>query len=160
MEHNHTSWSAPQYVRYEHSADWYWVVGIITTSLAIAFFIVHNILLSFIVLIGVGTLLFHTKNEPRQIDYEISRKGIRADKTLYRWESLDSFWIVERDDNSRHTAPAKILLTSKKPLMPHIVIPLSDDIHTDEMHHVLSQMLPEEYQMEPLPDRIMRKLGF
>ena len=160
MEHDHTSWSAPQYERYEHSADWYWVVGIITTSLAVAFFIVDNILLSIIVILGVGTLLFHLKQEPEITDYEISRKGIRAGKTLYHWDSLDSFWIVERDDISRHTAPAKILLTSKKIFMPHIVIPLSDDIGTDEMHEVLSRVLSEKFQTEPLPDRIMRKLGF
>ena len=160
MEHDLVSWSAPEYERYEHSADWYWVVGIITTSLAVAFAIVGNFLLSVIILIGVGTLLAHSKHEPGVVHYEISRKGIRSGKTLYRWDSLDSFWIVERDDTSRHPSSAKILLTSTKPLMPHIVIPLPEDMHTDELHKVLSQKIAEEFQVEPLPYRLMRTLGF
>lgn len=160
MEHDHISWEASRYEQYEHSADWYWVVGIITTSLAVAFALVGNFLLSIIVLLGIGTLLFHSKHEPELLEYEISRKGIRAGKTLYRWDSLDSFWIVEADTTSKHPSSAKILLTSKKSFMPHIVVPLSTNISPDEMHEILSEKLPEEFQMEPLPDRLMRKLGF
>lgn len=159
MEHDRLLWSAPQYERYEHTADWYWVVGIITTALAIAFFIAGNMLLSLIIIIGVGTLLYHSKKEPTLIEYEISRKGIRVGKTFYRWDTLSSFWIVEKDDTARHPAPAKILLTAKKSFTTHIVIPFKDT-DADEMHAILSQMLPEEFQIEPLPDRIMRKLGF
>lgn len=159
MEHDHLVWEASLYERYEHSADWYWVVGIITTALAIAFFIAGNILLSLVIIIGVATLLYHSKQEPVSIRYEISRKGIRAGKTLYRWDSLKSFWIVEQDETSRHPSPAKILLTSQKSFTPHIVIPFKD-IDIEEMHQILSNMLPEEFQIEPLPDRIMRKLGF
>ncbi len=159
MTPDQISWQAPEHEYREHSADWYWVVGIITISLAVVFIIAENILLSVVVVIGIGTLLLHSKTAPKIIECALSRKGIRVDTKLYPWESLESFWILEESQSGEIHINAKILLISKKPLMPHIVIPLDQDL-VEEVHEVLSQMLPEEPQVEPLPDRIMRRLGF
>ncbi len=159
MDHNHITWSAPAYDHTEHHADWYWAVSIISISLAVAFFIIGDALLSIIVILGIGTLLFHAKHPPEIIECEISRNGIRAGKTLYLWETLESFWILDEHETEKEYVSAKLLLTSKKSFMPHIVIPLGSSDH-DELRHALSSMLPEEPQAEPLPDRLMRKLGF
>ncbi len=152
-------WHAPIHEHREHGADWYWAVGIITVSLAVAFFIVGNIFLSIIVILGIGTLLIHARTAPRILECELSRKGIRVDSKLYPWESLESFWVLEESQIGEIHSDAKILLISKKPLMPHIVVPLDADL-TEEVHLALTQMLHEEPQVEPLPDRIMRRLGF
>lgn len=152
-------WSTYEYEQREHSTDWYWVVGIITIALAIAFFIVDNMLLSIIVLLGIGILLTHTKHEPLMREYEISRKGIRINKTLYRWDSLDSFWILDSHDHPERGTPAKILLTSKKQFMPHIVVPLGE-LDPEMIRGILLEQIPEEFQVEPIYDRIMRRLGF
>ncbi len=149
------TWLAPVHEHREHSADWYWSVIIITIALGVAFIIVGNILLSIIIILGVGTLLALSRHEPRVAEYELSRKGIRIDKTVYLWETLESFWILEETP----TTTGKILLTSKKTLMPHIVIPL-DARRREEVHAALAHMLHEEPQIEPLPDRLMRWLGF
>ena len=150
------SWHAPEYEHREHSADWYWAVIIITIALGIAFIISGNILLSVVVILGVGLLLVHSRHKAPMITYHLSRKGLRAGKTLYPWETLESFWIL---DATEHTG-SKILLTSRKPLMPHIVVPLSEDAPHDEIRDILTHMIHEEHQIEPLPDRVMRKLGF
>lgn len=152
-------WNAPAYDHHEHGADWYWAVSIITLSLAIAFFIAHNILLSIIIIIGMGTLLMHAKHAPEILDYELSRKGVHAGKTFYLWESLESFWILEEIKTEKEFSSAKLLLTSRKSFMPHIVVPLGD-VSIEDIRHVLASMLSEEPQIEPLPERVMRKLGF
>ncbi len=149
------TWLAPVHEHREHSSDWYWAVSIITIALAIAFIISGNILLSIIIILGVGTLLALSRHEPRVVEYELSRKGIQTDKTLFLWETLESFWILEETPRSA----AKILITSKKILMPHIVIPL-DEKRREEVHQALTHMLHEVPQVEPLPDRLMRALGF
>lgn len=159
MNKEHISWSTPAYDHQEHTADWYWAVSIIAVSLAVAFFILENTLLSIIVLIGIGTLLAHSKHPPEEITYELSRKGILSGKTFYPWNSLESFWIIDEHKTEKGYASAKILITSKKTFMPHIVIPLTN-APIEEIHHTLSQMLDEELQIEPLADRVMRKLGF
>ncbi|OHA83921.1 MAG: hypothetical protein A2937_03205 [Candidatus Yonathbacteria bacterium RIFCSPLOWO2_01_FULL_47_33b] len=159
MDEHKITWDTPAHDHYEHHADWYWAVGIIAVSLAVAFFIVGNALLSIIVLIGVGTLLTYTKHPPEIITCELSRKGVRVGKTFYPWETLESFWILEEHVTEKEHASAKLLLTSQKSFMPHIVIPLVN-APIEDIHHILSQMLIEEPQSEPLPDRVMRKLGF
>ncbi len=159
MTNDHISWQASEHEHREHGADWYWAIGVITISLAVAFFIVGNIFLSIIIVLGVGLLLIHTKTPPRLLECGISRRGIRVDKKLYPWESLESFWVLEEGHHGEAHSYAKILLISKKPLMPLIVIPLDTDL-VEEVHEALTQVLHEEPQVEPLPDRIMRKLGF
>lgn len=153
------SWVAPEYDHVEHGADWFWALGIISVSLAVAFVIVGNSLLSIITLIGMGSLLFYSKHGPKMVEYELSKKGVRAGETIYPWESLESFWIVDGHDGSKQIHGPKILITSKKTLMHHIVIPL-DELSLEEVHQAMAHMLPEEHQIEPFPDRLMRKIGF
>ena len=153
------SWLAPSHDHHEHTADWFWAVGIVSVSLAIAFVIVGNMLLSLIIIIGMGTLLYYAKHEPKNIEYEFSRKGIRAGETLYPWETLESFWILDGHRIGKYECAPKLLIISKKPLMPQIVILLNEFI-LEEVHQSLSQMLHEEYQVEPLPQRLMRRFGF
>lgn len=153
------SWEAPEYTHIEHSADWYWAIGIISVSLAIAFIIAQNILLSVIILLGMGSLLYYAKHPPRIISCELSKKGILVDKTLYPWESLESFWVLDGHNNGQDFHGPKLLVISKKPIMPHIVIPL-DENSLHEVHQAMAHMLPEEHQAEPLHDRLMRKIGF
>lgn len=153
------SWVAPEYEHIEHSADWFWALGIISLSLAVAFVIAGNALLSVIILLGVGSLLFYAKHPPKMMACELSKKGVRAGSTLYPWESLESFWVLDGHDGTKQIHEPKILITSKKSLMPHIVVPLSES-SIEEVHQALAHMLSEVHQAEPLPDRLMRKLGF
>lgn len=159
MEEYKITWIAQEYEHREHSADWYWAVGIISVALAIAFVIIGNTLLSLILLLGVGTLFHYSKNPPREVEYELSKKGVRAGKTLYPWTSLSSFWILEGLPDAKHHRDPKILFTPTKPFLPHIIIPINEDV-MEEAHHSLSNMLPEEEQFEPFHERIIRVIGF
>lgn len=159
MKDSPISWQAPVREHREHTADWYWAVGIITVSLAGAFIIVGNILLAIILFVGIGTLLLHMKHPPHIEHFEISRKGIRAGNKLYTWNSLEAFWILEEHKTEKEHIPPKLLLISEQPLMPQIVIPL-DDAPLEEIHNMLSGRIQEVPQPEPLPNRLMRKLGF
>ena len=153
------SWVAPEHEHREHSADWYWAIGIISVSLAVAFVIVGNTLLAIIMILGMGTLLAYAKHPPRTLEYKLSKKGVSAGSTLYPWETLESFWVLEGKNDTRFHRDPKILLISKKTFMPHIVIPLDESV-IGEARQSLSHMLREERQIEPIPERIMRKIGF
>lgn len=159
MEEHIISWVATEYEHREHSADWYWAIGIITVCLAIAFIIVGNMLLAIIILLGVGTLFFYSKHPPEVLEYKISRKGVRAGKVLYPWETLHSFWILEKDESAKDYHQPKLLLISKKTFMPHIIIPLNEFI-LDDVRHIVSHLLIEEPRVEPIIERISRKIGF
>ena len=152
------SWTAPEHVHIEHGADWFWAVGIISASLAVAFIIAGNILLSIIIIIGMGCLLYYAKSPAKIIECELSNNGVRSGTTLYPWESLDSFWILDGREAPKQNVGIKLLITSKKTLMPHIVIPLEEHV-LQEVHQAMAHMLHEEHQTEPLPERLMRKIG-
>ena len=107
----------------------------------------------------MGILMFHAKHPPKILECKLSKRGVSIDDKLYPWETLESFWILEGKDGVRYHRDPKILLTSKKTLMPHIVIPLAENV-VDEVHQSLAHMLHEVPQVEPLPERLMRKIGF
>jgi len=153
------SWTAPQYDHHEHTTDWYWAVGIVSVSFSIAFVIGGNILLAIIILLGMGTLLYYAKHEPKIVEYEFSKKGVRAGKTLYPWETLDSFWILEGHTTHGKVCAPKLILISRKQFMPHIVMLLDESV-ISEVQQTLQHMLHEEPQMEPFYDRLMRLIGF
>ena len=159
MNDYNISWTAPEYEHHEHSAGWYWALGIISVSLAVAFVIVGNTLLSIIIILGMGTLLAYAKHPPRNIQCSLSKRGLKAGEKLYPWETLESFWVLEGSKEAKYSHDPKILLTSKKPLTPHIVVPLDESV-IDDVHRSLARMLPEEPQVEPLPARLMRRIGF
>lgn len=154
------TWEAFPYEHREHSADWYWAVGIIALSLAIAFFIMDNALLSIIIILGIGTFLIRAKNPPMLTKYALSSLGVHAGKTLHPWETLKSFWITATREKGAVQENHTLLLTPKKTLAIHIVIPLSTETSLQEIHAALSHILPEEPQAEPVAYRLMRVLGF
>lgn len=153
------SWVAPEHEHREHTSDWYWAIGIISVSLAIAFIIAGNMLLSIVIVLGMGTLLFTAKNPPQLKEYKISRIGIRAGSKLYPWESLHSFCVVEKEEDSKDYHEPKLMLISKKSYLPHIMIPLNEYIK-DDVYEALVLLLPEEPREEPIIERLARKAGF
>lgn len=158
MKDYYISWLAPEHEHREHAADWYWAMGIIIISLAVAFFIVGNMLFSVILILGGGLIFYHQKHPPKIIEHEISRKGIRVGETLYPWNSLEAFWIQEEQQTRNGLVGAKLLLISQKQFMTQIIIPL-DSAPLAEVHHVLEGMLHEVPQKEPITARIARMLG-
>lgn len=148
-----TRWSAPEYPHREKTADWYWVLGILTIAGSAAAFILGNILFSLLILVGAFTVALFAARHPRTVEFEIDQRGVRADTVLYPYSSLASFWIIEG------TEEQKILLRSVKKFMPYIIIPLGD-INPLRAHEFLIKHLPEEEIVEPLSHRIMDYLRF
>ena len=158
MKDQYISWLAPSHEHREHTGDWYWAVGIIIVALAVAFFITGNILFSFILIIGGGMIFYHQKHPPTFLEHEISRKGIRVGDVLYTWDTLEAFWIQEEQETRSGLIGAKLLLVSQKQFMPQIVVPL-DNAPLEDVRHLLSRMLHEVHQKEPITNRIARMLG-
>ena len=146
-------WQAPEYHHYQRSKDWFWAVGIIVISIAALSFFFNNALFGILILLSAGILIFYTIREPQEIEYEINRRGIMVGKELYPYLTIESFWI-----ETRGTEP-KIILKSKKAVMPYIIIPLHED-SVDEVANVLSQFIEEKELQEPASHKVMEYLGF
>lgn len=151
---NKISWQALEYKQKEKTVDWYWAVGIISLAIVVISIFTHNIFFAVLVILSTGILLSFSINKPKNITITIDQKGISVNKEMYPFINLESFWV-----ESVHAEDEKILLKSKKLMMPLITIPLEEHHHLD-VREFLLQYLKEEEMHEPLSNKIMEKLGF
>jgi hypothetical protein len=155
MSHTSLSWQAFEYEYREKSADWYWALGIIAVTGAIAAVILNNILFAVLIIVGSFFLAVFAARRPPLVQFEVSSRGVRINTILYPHVSLATFWIIERAHG-----PAKLLVKSKKPLSPLISLPIADTISLDALRELLSEHLDEEELEEPFMHTLMEFLGF
>ena len=155
MDFTPLKWQAHEYNHYERSTDWYWAVGIVTLSVVALSIIFNDFLLAVLFLVSIFTLMLYAHRKPLLVDYEINKKGVRVEKTIYIYSNIESFWV---DSHVDHHAP-KLILRSTKMIMPIIVIPLTE-VHPDDIHSYLIEFLPEEEHHEPLSHKLIELLGF
>jgi len=128
-------------------------VGIITLSLSALSFFFGNQLFGVLILIAASILVYYTIRLPEDIYYEINQRGIVVGKTLHPYMTLEAFWMETRD------IEPKIILRSKKAIMPYIIIPIHDD-DVDEVALILKEFLEEKEMIEPASHKVMEYLGF
>ena len=151
---NKISWRALEYKRKEKTADWYWAVILISLAMVVTSFILHNALFAILIIISTVILMSFSMTAPKTVSISINQKGIIVDKEMYPFATLDAFWV-----ESMYGEDQKILLKSKKLIMPLIAIPLEEHHHLDVREFLLNY-LPEVEMHEPLSQKIMEKLGF
>jgi hypothetical protein len=146
-------WQAPEYHHYERSTDWFWAVGIITLCMVVLAFVFHNALFGILIILSAGILIFYVLRPPNDVTYEINQRGIKVNDDLHPYLTIESFWIETRQGEP------KIILKSKKNLLPYIIIPVHDD-DVDQMNDILREFLEEKELAEPSSHRVMDYLGF
>ena len=147
------SWQTQEYLHREKTADWYWIVGIITVSIALISIILSNIIFAILIIVSSFTLSLFASKKPETVEVEINLSGVTFGKTHYPYANLDSFWIERRE----HTP--KIILKSKKMLMPFIII-FIEDVPEEKVREILLQHLPEEEHIEPFLEKLLIYFGF
>ena len=151
---NKISWKALEYKRKEKTADWYWAVILIALAIVVTSFILHNALFAILIIISTGILISFSIIAPKIVEISINQKGVIVGKEMYPFATLESFWVESQDEDNQ-----KVLLKSKKLIMPLIAIPL-EGLHHLDVREFLLQYLPEVEMHEPLSQKIMEKLGF
>jgi len=146
-------WQIHEYEHYEKTPDWFWIVGIIGATLAVLAVIFNSILFAVLIVIATVSIIIFGNKAPHLLDCEINKKGVRVNRTFYPYSNLDSF-------NLTDGYSPKLLLKSKKLLMPLIIIPVGD-IHPDEIVPVISELIKHEEELrEPFAHVLMDYLGF
>ncbi len=146
---------APEYHYHHKASDWYWAVGIVTIAAAATAIIFNNVLFGVLILLSGFSLLTYASRKPIEQDIEISDAGITVGKYRFAYSNLESFWI-------EHQEYGRMLLKSKRAIMPHIVVPMNEisDEEKEEVRAFLRTKLPEVEQHEPLLEMIMEYIGF
>lgn len=146
-------WKTQEYIHTEKTTDWYWIVGIITVSIAIVSVILNNIIFAILVIVSSFTLSLFASKRPETVGVEINPFGITFGNTHYPYAHLDSFWVETRE----HIP--KIILKSKKVFMPFIVI-FIEDVPEEKVREILLEHLPEQEHIEPFLEKLLIYFGF
>lgn len=147
------SWRTIEYLHTEKNSDWYWIVAIITISIAIISIILNNVIFAILIIVSSFTLSLFASRKPEVVDVEINNLGVVVGKDHFPYRNLESFWIETRDSNPR------ILLKSKKILMPFIVV-LIDETEPEKIRTFLLKYLQEEEHTEPFLEKVLLYFGF
>lgn len=149
-------WTALSHIKVEKSTDWFWIIGIVGIGGAVLAIYFNNILFALLIMIGIFTLFMQAHSEPKNQEFEINRKGVVIGEVLYPYSTLESFWVIDEDGWDRD----RILVKSKKTLMPIITMPLGEDNDPDEIRDYLLEYLDEEHMEESLIEKMGILLGF
>lgn len=150
-------WQALEHTHVERSADWYWIIWIIALGIVVLSIFFKNFLLALIIILATTIAQVRSKIEPQLITFKITRKGVVAGHTIYPFSELESFWVVDDEDDLYD----KIIFRSKKSFMPFLILPYdSDTLNPDELRDYLLDYLDEEHLEEPVSQKVMEYFGF
>ena len=115
-------WQAPEFEIYEKSGRWYLGFAIFIIAI-VAYALITNspiMAITFILLGAVGYI--HLQKDPRDIIFSITSEGVVADKELYSYDNIKSFWI-------HYDPPQDKILTlhTNASMLPSVNIPLGDE---------------------------------
>jgi hypothetical protein len=147
------NWETQEYHYTEKTADWYWIVGIVTITIAIIAIILNNIVFAILILVASFTLTLFASKPPKIMEVEINNLGVNIGRTHYPYGNLESFWVETRE----HVP--KVLFKSKKLLMPYIVV-FIEDVEPGDVRLFLLNHLAEEEHVEPFLEKLLIYLGF
>ena len=147
------SWKAPEYMHTEKSADWYWITGIVSLTLAGISILLGNLVFGILIIVGVFTLVLYSVRKPGVVHVEILPTAVRVNDTLYPYVNLESFWVEEKE-----LAP-RILFKTRKKVAPYVVI-LIGDASAHDIREELLLHLPEIKHSEPFLEKLLVYFGF
>ncbi len=147
------SWQTFEYLHTEKTNDWYWIVGIVTISIAVVSIILNNVIFAILIIISSFTLSLFASRKPDIVPVTLDHLGVTFGRTHYAYSNLESFWVETRDGYPR------LLLKSQKIFMPFVVIHTEEE-NPEEIRSVLRQHLKEEEHSEPLLEKVLIYLGF
>lgn len=147
-------WYGKEYVFEEKGADWYWALGIIALAAMVACILFNNILLALVVLAAASTLALVAAKHPRTHHFMIFDTGIGIDNSLYLYQDMVDFSVLEYLDE---TLPPALSIKTNRILAPHILIPIVDQ-DPMEIYEYISNHLPEGMHENSLLDHLISKL--
>jgi len=143
-------WIAPEFEAYEKSTRWYLMFAAFIIAMT-AYALITNSPIMAITFILIGIVGYiHLQKNPRIINFSITSKGIVADREMYAYENIHSFWIFYDHPHAR-----TISLHTKASMLPFIHIPIRDEDPVF-LRELMLKNIPEIKQDAGLIDAIER----
>lgn len=144
-------WTAEGYLFEQKSSDWFWAVGIIAVAAAVASILFGNFILALLVVVAATTLSLSAMKRPRAHRFRLADDGLWVDDTLYDYDDILSFSVLEYIDPK---VPPALSLRTRKFLVPHLLVPLVN-VDPVEVYEFFFDQVEEGRHDQSLTDRII-----
>lgn len=149
------SWQVETHVHRERSTDWYWGLGLGAVAAAGLSLFFGNILFALIIILGVGSIAVLAARGPREHWMRIDGRGVSVDGTLYRFSSIQSFWV--QPETEAHEA--RMLVTTSGVFSPQLVIPLGTMTRAQNVRAFMRRFTQEQEQEAHLGEHLAELFG-
>jgi hypothetical protein len=134
-------WPISEYPQPERSMGWYIFMIVLAIFLVIYSIFTANFLFALIIILAAFIVLLKIFEQPRQLNFQITDRGIIIGNQYIRYEDIRTFWLV-------YDPPAiKKVFFSLKSLMPDISVNL-DKINPVALRKRLLKTLEEDLERE------------
>lgn len=147
-------WEIKEFEYQEKKKNWYWLVGFVAVLLIAVAIIMSNVLLALLILIGTILIFGQANKEPLVMNVEISNHGIKIHESFHEYETIQAFWMKEKEDHV-----VLILLTSER-MTPLQSLEIPANIDPLELREYLLQYIEERELRESYTEKIMNHIGF
>jgi hypothetical protein len=152
-------WSALEYEERERSPDWFWALGIIVVTAAIASLIYSNYFFAVLIIIGGLLLGFFAIKHPDMVFYELNDKGLKIRTRLYPYENIKSFWVQSNKSPELPVKPT-LFIKTERIFLPVMGVPITDVMAPRIRTIMLEKNILEEEMVEHASEKIMEFFGF
>ena len=152
-------WSIDTHTHTERTIDWYWGLGLIALAAAVLSVVLGNPLLAVIIFLAAGSLGILVHRGPREHTVGLNPRGVSMDGTLYRWDSVVSFWIEGTHGPLPAGRQAHLLISTQGILHPQLVISLGDPGRAQNVRAYIKRFAKEEEQHPHMGHHIAQMLG-
>jgi hypothetical protein len=153
------TWSALEYEEKERSRDWFWALGIIVVTGAIASIIFSNYFFAALLVLGGVMLAFYAIKKPDLINYELNEEGLLMKHRFFPYENIKAFW-VQADFTPNSKLKPMLFIHIERAFLPVISIPIHIE-SAEDIHNIFTSQEIAEVPMKPHPaETVMDVLGF
>lgn len=146
-------WLSPQYIHTEKTRDWYWVVGIITLTIALVAIILNNPIFAVLIVVSSFTLSLFASRKPEIMENTLDSDGLRVGKMLYPYDHMESFFVETADKYPR------LILKLKQRLSQYVTV-LIDPDDAEDIKIFLRNHIKEEKLTESIIEKFLIYFGF
>lgn len=148
-------WSFEEYPHQEKSSRWLVAFLVIVICGGLIALVLGNNLFAGVIIIGGIAMFYISRKEPKEINLEISERGIKHNETLYNYEKINYFWITDIDNDGY----ADLLFIVDKGVFPLLSVPIPQEIDLVAMKNFLNKYIEESEIQEPWLYKIVDRLG-
>lgn len=148
------SWAASEFHSHEKSAWWYIKLALITIVAAGVLYVLTKSIVTPVVIVISGVVLgIYGTHKPGQLEYTVTRQGIRIGAKRYSYDEFRLFVVTPNSSLS------EVTLIPTKRFMPPLSICYSPDIE-NKVLNILADHLPFEERRPDLIDSLMQRMHF